>query len=250
MRRQSLCAALLFAAIACDGADIPTSATPDGSAFTIIIPSNLVFYDPVKVRPEVNKRVAGASTLVRFSLGGDFGMDIFPPGFPATREIDRHTREPITELEPLDLTGHGGLHFAAGANVYSFVFDTDPDWTEQYRQLLMSPGDVGVADFDFQRQPTGDMACITATLTITRALSLTQRNFTTVSGKLTCSDTGLPIANMAVTVTFPSGATRTVTTNQGGEYTASVSPAEQAGHTVTATSILDSSATAVIAVGR
>jgi hypothetical protein len=63
--------------------------------------------------------------------------------------------------------------------------------------------------------------CGSPTLTITSAISFTQRNQTTVTGTLTCSTPpppGAPVPYATVIVTFPDGTTATVMTNAAGIF--------------------------------
>ena len=154
MRRQALCAVLFLAATtACNDADVPTSATPGDPAFAIV-PSVFRFLEPVKNAPEVNLRVAGAATLVRFTLGEFFGMDIFPPGYPAMQEIDPMTFEPIGSKVPIEMTGGSKLHFDPGANAYGFVMDINPDWDKTTRRLRLGRGQDDRAEDRQRRIPT------------------------------------------------------------------------------------------------
>ncbi|MGK2924805.1 MAG: ExeM/NucH family extracellular endonuclease, partial [Lysobacterales bacterium] len=46
------------------------------------------FFAPVRDMPELNSAKAGSSVAVKFSLAGDYGLDIIVDGYPQSQEID------------------------------------------------------------------------------------------------------------------------------------------------------------------
>lgn len=65
------------------------------------------FFAPVANPPELNQQQAGATVPVRFIVDSSL-PDIFAPGFPASREVNCSTREPLGPLVPA--TGNAYLN--------------------------------------------------------------------------------------------------------------------------------------------
>jgi len=109
------------------------------------------FFPPIKNAPDINKVKAGASVPVKFSLGGDFGLDIFAPGYPMSREIDCETGAPGGSA-PTDTAGGSTLYYDAYADQYVYVWQTELDWLGTCRQLVvqLEDGSLHYANFQFR----------------------------------------------------------------------------------------------------
>jgi uncharacterized protein len=79
------------------------------------------FFDTVANPPAVNLIKAGSSVPVKFSLGGDRGLDVFASG-PTVTPVDCTTLEPVGSPSP---AGGAGLHYDAVTDTYWLVWKTD-----------------------------------------------------------------------------------------------------------------------------
>jgi hypothetical protein len=80
---------------------------------------------------------AGAGIPVRFSLGGNFGLDIFAAGYPTSKNLDCNTGE---STEPVDETlavSNSGLKYDADADEYTYTWKTNKKWAGTCRQLII-----------------------------------------------------------------------------------------------------------------
>jgi hypothetical protein len=100
------------------------------------------FFGSVRNPPQVNRVNAGSTVPLVFSLSGDQGMDIFPPGSPSSHEIDCDTRSPIGPSEPtLPAGGGSGLAYDASTDRYTYRWQTQGDWAATCRELTMELDD-------------------------------------------------------------------------------------------------------------
>ncbi|HVZ50283.1 MAG TPA: PxKF domain-containing protein [Gemmatimonadaceae bacterium] len=66
------------------------------------------FFDPIDNPPKVNKVEGGATVPIKFSLGGDQGLDVFAPGYPASQPASCTNFAPTGELAPILALGSWG----------------------------------------------------------------------------------------------------------------------------------------------
>lgn len=109
------------------------------------------FFPPVSNPPAVNNVRAGKTVSVMFSLGGDYGLDIFANGVPQSQEISCTTGEVIGPLEDTTSPGNLGLTYKSGPDRYAYPWRTFWDWAGTCRQLVLDFGDgiVYRANFAF-----------------------------------------------------------------------------------------------------
>ncbi len=107
------------------------------------------FLPPVDGPPTFNTRHAGSAVPVKFSLGGDQGLDILMAGYPASRQINCDTADARSAIE---LTDGGSLSYDAAADTYSFAWKTDREWAGTCRLLSvrLNDGSEHTAYFDFR----------------------------------------------------------------------------------------------------
>ncbi len=95
------------------------------------------FFFPVLNSPALNTVVAGLVVPMRFSLGGNRGLDIFAPGYPASRPIacDATMGEAdVTETNTfLDIP----LRYVAFTGRYTYLWKTDRAWAGTCREFVM-----------------------------------------------------------------------------------------------------------------
>jgi hypothetical protein len=91
---------------------------------------------------------------LKFSLGGDQGLDIFAEaggsGSPRSRPIPCHPTGPTDTLEQTISANPSGLTYDAATGLYTYVWKTRKDWTG-CRQLVLrlDDGKEYTADFEF-----------------------------------------------------------------------------------------------------
>ncbi len=129
-----------------------TSTTDGAEAFDVPLGCHFEgFFPPVSNPPAVNTVRAGKTVSVMFSLGGDYGLDIFANGVPQSQEISCTTGEVIGPLEDTTSPGNLGLVYKDGPDRYAYPWQTFRDWAGTCRQLVVDFGDgiVYRANFAF-----------------------------------------------------------------------------------------------------
>lgn len=76
---------------------------------------------------------AGSVIPVKFSLGGDRGLDILRAGYPASQAYTCGSALPPDASEPAASVGPGGLRYDGGSDMYSFLWKTDKAWKDTCR---------------------------------------------------------------------------------------------------------------------
>ena len=111
------------------------------------------FYAPVENPPALNVVNSGSSVPVQFSLGADFGLDIFFDDYPKSGEIDCDTGAPVGALEATDPAGASSLQYDPATDTYTYVWKTERSWARTCRQLvvILDDGTVRVANFSFAK---------------------------------------------------------------------------------------------------
>ena len=108
-------------------------------------------FAPVDQQPTFNVMSAGRTVPVKFSLGGDFGLDIFASGYPASQSIECDSNDPIDAVETTSSTG-SGLTYDATSGTYQYNWKTSKGWAGQCRTLILKfdSGQELRADFKFK----------------------------------------------------------------------------------------------------
>lgn len=111
------------------------------------------FFAPVDNLPAVNRVKAGSSVPVKFSLGGDRGLDIFAPGYPASQPIACDASAPLAAVEQTAAAGGSGLSYDPVSGQYTYVWKTERSWTGSCRRLTVrfDDGSEHSAEFNFTR---------------------------------------------------------------------------------------------------
>lgn len=129
----------------------------DGVAETVVpgtsVTSQFVFsgfFPPVDNPPILNKAKAGSSIPVKFSLGGNQGLEIFATGYPKSQVM---TCPGSTASAPIEETVSGsasGLSYDAASDTYTYVWKTTKTWTNcRQLKILLIDGQTFDADFHF-----------------------------------------------------------------------------------------------------
>jgi PKD repeat protein len=126
-------------------------ATAD-SAVTVSRYNFTGFFSPVNNQPAVNRMNAGRAVPVKFSLGGNEGLDIFQSGFPRSEQIDCETGSALADVEQTTTAGASTLTYDATTNTYTYVWKTESSWAGTCRRLVvgLDDGSRHSADFSFR----------------------------------------------------------------------------------------------------
>lgn len=95
------------------------------------------FRFPFRAFPHENRVRAGWPLLLRFSLGGDRGLDIFAPGSPVSYPVDCTTREPVGDRIPARTVRDRGPRYTRLSGRYRYFWQTHRAWKGQCRVLDM-----------------------------------------------------------------------------------------------------------------
>ena len=111
------------------------------------------FFSPVD-NPEVatNKAKAGSAIPVKFSLGGDQGLDIFESGYPKSGTMPCDSTDSVDAIEQTVTAGSSSLSYDATTDTYTYVWKTNKAWAKTCRQLMVKLNDGStehVANFEF-----------------------------------------------------------------------------------------------------
>jgi hypothetical protein len=110
------------------------------------------FFQPVDNLPTVNTVKAGSTVPLKFSLGGDRGLAIFAPGYPASVAHPCGTASAEDAIEQVATPGESTLTYDAGSDRYHYNWKTEKSWSGQCRTLVVKfvDGTVARAEFKFK----------------------------------------------------------------------------------------------------
>ncbi|HEY6218368.1 MAG TPA: immunoglobulin-like domain-containing protein [Pyrinomonadaceae bacterium] len=118
-----------------------------------VLPYNFTgFFAPIDNPPAFNEMKAGQAAPVKFSLGGNQGLNIFTAGSPSSVQITCDSGAPILPVEETETAGQSSLSYDATSNQYKYTWKTDSSWKNTCRQLTVTlrDGTVHVAYFKFK----------------------------------------------------------------------------------------------------
>jgi hypothetical protein len=109
------------------------------------------FFRPVDNPPTINAVNGGRAVPVKFSLGGNRGLDIFATGYPASVRVTCDTGVPVDAVEETRTASASGLTYDPDADLYIYTWKTDRAWRGTCRQLIVmvSDGSIHRANFKF-----------------------------------------------------------------------------------------------------
>ena len=118
-----------------------------------VLPYNFTgFFSPIDNPPVLNEMKAGQAAPVKFSLGGNQGLNIFAAGSPSSVQISCSSSAPIADVEETETAGGSSLTYDPTTDRYKYVWKTDSSWKNTCRQLTVTlrDGTVHVAYFKFK----------------------------------------------------------------------------------------------------
>ena len=107
--------------------DLPAMCQPGAGPFTPVSNDQL--------------HAAGSTIPVRFSLGGDLGLNIFAAGYPASQEVSCETGAVLGGLVPAQNPGGSGLTYDADSETYNYPWKTEAGWRNSCRAFLIQLND-------------------------------------------------------------------------------------------------------------
>jgi hypothetical protein len=121
-----------------------------GTATVNVIYDFSGFFPPVDNLPTLNSAKAGQAIPVKFSLGGNKGLNIFALGYPQSVQIACDTGAVLGNPEPT--ANPGGSSMSYGGGQYNYVWKTEKAWAGQCRQLvvMLVDGTSHQANFKFK----------------------------------------------------------------------------------------------------
>jgi hypothetical protein len=93
------------------------------------------FFPPVDNPPIVNKVKAGSAVPVKFSLGGDFGLDILASGYPTWIRSTCQAGD-ISPIEETVTAGESKLVYDPLTGQYTYIWKTDKKWANTCGTLI------------------------------------------------------------------------------------------------------------------
>jgi uncharacterized repeat protein (TIGR01451 family) len=110
------------------------------------------FFSPIDNPPVFNEMKAGQAAPVKFSLGGNQGLNIFAAGSPSSVQINCDTNAPISSVEETETAGSSSLSYDAASDRYKYTWKTESSWKNTCRQLTVTlrDGTVHTALFKFK----------------------------------------------------------------------------------------------------
>jgi hypothetical protein len=101
--------------------------------------------------PTINRAHAGQAIPMKFSLGGNFGLDILAPGSPTATQVNCSTGVLVNTATMTDTAGNSGLQFDPSSGTDTYVWKTSKSWagTCQQFSLTLNDGTSHTAIFQF-----------------------------------------------------------------------------------------------------
>ena len=111
------------------------------------------FFAPVDNPPAQNLLKAGSAVPVKFSLGGDFGLNVLAAGFPQSQAMSCSASSSIELIEETVTAGSSSLSYNLLTGQYTYVWKTEKAWAGSCRRLTLklSDGQLREADFKFSK---------------------------------------------------------------------------------------------------
>jgi hypothetical protein len=134
--------------VTCSAADGAGNTAQGAASYAVDYDFGGGFLDPVANPPTVNSVKAGATVPLKFSLGGDLGLDLFTPGFPQVHLVA--CTGGATNDVPTVAAGNSGLQYDPLTDVYTYVWKTDRAWAGRCGQLELGLNDGTTHTVSFQ----------------------------------------------------------------------------------------------------
>lgn len=121
----------------CTAKDANGNVSTGSFEVSVVYPHFNGFYKPVDMN-RINAVKAGSAIPIKFSLGGDMGLDIFKSGYPKSIQvIHTDTVEGIGTIEEIITAGNSGLSYDPETDQYTYVWKTSKSWAGTDRELIV-----------------------------------------------------------------------------------------------------------------
>jgi hypothetical protein len=100
------------------------------------------FFPPVDNPPTVNTAKAGGAIPIKFSLGGDFGLNIFAALYPKSQPVACESGVPQGDLEQTVTPGSSSLSYDPITDTYTYVWKTSKAWAGSCREFIVKLNDA------------------------------------------------------------------------------------------------------------
>lgn len=110
-------------------------------------------FRPVDNLPTINRAKAGSAIPVKFSLNGNWGLNVLAAGFPKALLMTCPGSAQVDQVEETVAASSSGLQYDAASDQYTYVWKTDSKWGNTCRQLVLrlADGTEVVTHFTFTR---------------------------------------------------------------------------------------------------
>jgi hypothetical protein len=108
------------------------------------------FFAPVDNPPTLNVAKAGSSIPVKFSLGGNRGLNFLALDSPSSVQVSCSTTAPLDTIETTVNAGQSSLSYDSTSNTYTYTWKTDASWANTCRELTVKFADGGVRKAEFK----------------------------------------------------------------------------------------------------
>ena len=95
------------------------------------------FFQPVDNLPTVNLTKSGSAIPIRFSLGGNQGLNILAAGYPSSIAVACNTSQPAGQIEETVNAGGSSLSYDPTLDQYTYVWKTSKSWAGTCRVFIM-----------------------------------------------------------------------------------------------------------------
>lgn len=127
--------------VKCDGAVDNVGNSGNAPSVTYHVIYNFTgFFQPVD-NDKLNLVKAGSAIPIKFSLGGNQGLNIFESGFPTSGVISCDPNADTDLIEVTVTAGQSTLSYDPAANQYVYVWKTDKAWANSCRILKIKLSD-------------------------------------------------------------------------------------------------------------
>jgi predicted outer membrane repeat protein len=111
------------------------------------------FFAPVDNPPTFNRVRAGSATPVKFSLGGNQGLNIFAAGSPKSEKVTCDASASLDDIEQTLTAGGSSLSYDATTDRYTYTWKTNKLWGGTCRKLTvrLADGSDHIAYFNFTK---------------------------------------------------------------------------------------------------
>ena len=109
------------------------------------------FFSPLGPAGTLNVAKAGSAVPIKFSLGGNYGLNIFAAGSPSTQAVSCSGGSSVSGAAAANTPGKGELSYDAKSGQYTYVMKTEKAWANTCRTLtvMLTDGTSHSADFRF-----------------------------------------------------------------------------------------------------